>query len=109
MRRRIPVALMVAAGLIGLAGCVAEPMPPPPGASIAIIAPVAPPPPRVEVIPVSPGPLWVWAPGHWYWNGHEHFWVAGRYVQRPHHRAEWEPGHWEERGYGWSWVPGHWR
>src|SRR6185503_3806804 len=28
-----------------------------------------PPPPQVEVVPISPGPDYVWAPGWWSWNG----------------------------------------
>ena len=56
----------------------------------------APPPPRQEVVPSLPAERTereVWQPGYWRWNGHEHAWVAGHYVERPRHGAVWVPGH----------------
>jgi len=43
----------------------------------------SPPPPRYEVIPVAPGPAYVWVGGHWNWRApiHQHVWVPG--VWRP--------------------------
>jgi hypothetical protein len=71
----------------------------------------APPPPREEVIPVLPrerAERDVWQPGYWRWNGHEHVWVAGHYVERPRRGAAWVPGHWDHRPRGWVYVEGHW-
>ena len=67
--RRVLLAVILS-GLLG--GCVvAEPpvvtAPPPP------VAPV-------EVVPVAPGPGYVWVAGHWAWRRHGYIWV---------------PGHWE--------------
>lgn len=39
-----------------------------------------PPPLRYEVVPVAPGPGYVWHHGHWYWNGYRYLWIPGRYV-----------------------------
>ena len=104
-----PGRAVLVACLLVLAGCVVEPASAPPPGSYAVVAPMAPPPPRVEVIPVAPSPVHIWAPGHWHWDGREYVLVPGRYIARPHYEAAWEPGHWEQRGYGWSWIPGHWR
>jgi hypothetical protein len=40
---------------------------------------VAPPPPalKVEVVPVSPGPDYMWTPGWWSWNGYDYIWFGG--------------------------------
>ncbi|CAN5298776.1 hypothetical protein BH10PSE6_BH10PSE6_05390 [soil metagenome] len=76
-----------------------------------IHVPAAPPAPRVEVIPVLPAErveIERWQSGHWRWNGHEHVWVEGHYVARPHPRAEWIAGLWEQRSRGWVYVEGHW-
>jgi len=71
----------------------------------------APPPPRVEVIPVIPAERMErehWQPGHWRWDGHEHVWVEGRYVERPRRGAVWVPARWEQRPRGWVLIEGHW-
>ena len=76
-----------------------------------VYVPMAPPPPRVEVIPTLPPDrveVERWQPGYWRWNGHEHIWVQGHYVDRPRPRAEWMPGRWEQRPRGWVYVEGHW-
>jgi hypothetical protein len=67
-----------------------------------------PPPPLVEVIPVSPGPDYVWAPGCWSWNGGAWIWIGGgwHYPVRPGH--VWIGGHWGGHGRGHVWVSGHW-
>ncbi len=43
-----------------------------------------PPAPRVEVIPVAPGPEHVWVPGHWSWRAAhgEYVWVSGHWTVR---------------------------
>ena len=76
-----------------------------------IYVPTAPPPPRVEVVPVLPPErleVMHWQPGYWRWNGQEHVWVEGHYVERPLARAVWSPGRWEQRPRGWVYIEGHW-
>jgi len=58
-----------------------------------VVATEAPPPPREEVVPVAPGPGYVWVRGHWAWRDR---WV-------------WAPGHWEQRRAGRDFIPGHWQ
>ena len=45
-------------------------------ARVYIDVDIAPPPVRVEVVPVA-RVGYVWAPGYWYWSGHQHVWVGG--------------------------------
>ena len=67
---------------------------------------VAPPPPRVVVVPEA-RVGYVWAPGYWRWNGHEHVWIEGGWL--PERRGEhWVPDRWEERGGRWQFEEGHW-
>ena len=58
--------------------------------------------------PPSPGPRYVWEPGHWHWNGVAWVWRHGHWAIR---QAGWHAfvrGAWVLRGGGWVWVPGHW-
>jgi hypothetical protein len=73
-----------------------------------VVAPAAPPAPQVEVVPVSPGPYYAWAPGYWGWNG-GWVWVGGQYVVRPRPGAVWVGGHWGRHGHGYIWIGGRWR
>ena len=73
-----------------------------------VVAPSAPPAPQVEVIPVAPGPYYVWAPGYWSWNG-GWVWVGGRYMSRPRPGAVWAAGHWGRHGHDYVWIGGGWR
>jgi len=85
--------------------------PPAPGAVQAqatVVAPSAPPAPQVEVVPVSPGPYYVWAPGYWGWNG-GWVWIGGQWIVRPRPGAIWVGGHWGRRGHGYVWIGGRWR
>jgi hypothetical protein len=52
-----------------------------------------PPPLRYEVVP-APRAGYVWAPGHWRWDGHQHVWHGGVWVA---HRAGYRyvPDRWE--------------
>jgi hypothetical protein len=74
-----------------------------------VVVRVRPPEPRVEVVPRSPSPRHVWAPGYWGWHPqHGHVWHGGRWVVgQPGYT--WEPAHWSERGGYWHLVEGHWR
>src|SRR5258707_492976 len=75
-------------------------------ASIAtnvVEAPLTPPPPKVEVVPIVPGPEYVWIPGYWAWNG-GWVWIGGRWVIRPHIGAIWVAPHWARHPRGYVWV-----
>ena len=74
-----------------------------------VITQSEPPPPQVEVIPVSPGPDYLWTPGCWSWNGGAWIWIGGRwhFPVRPGH--VWIGGYWSGHGRGRAWVRGHWR
>lgn len=81
------------------------------------------PPPRVEVVPVAPGPGYNWVPGHWVWR-HGWVWVAGHHIHgvvpampaeivevipaRPGPQFYWVKGHhvWEDGR--WVWHRGVW-
>jgi hypothetical protein len=67
------------------------------------------PPPQPEVIPPTPSPDYVWAPGYWSWNGGTWIWIGGywRYPARP--GRVWVGGYWSGHGWGRVWVSGHWR
>jgi hypothetical protein len=78
-------------------------------AQAQVVVRIGPPPPPRVVIPVSPGPRYVWTDGYYRWNRQDYVWVPGRYVIPPRHRAVWVSGHWAPRRRGYVWVPGHWR
>ena len=78
-------------------------------AQAIIISPGPPPGDRVEILPATPGPGWVWIRGHWTWAAGRWVWVGGHWARVPRERAVWIPGHWARRGGGWVWVEGHWR
>ena len=62
---------------------------------------------RYERVP-PPRRGFVWAPGHWRWDGRAYFWVPGVYIAaRPEYRF-WVHGHWEQRGPNWVWIEPHW-
>ena len=82
-----------------------------------------PPPPRV-VVPVSPGPRYVWVGGYYRYRGNSYVWMPGHYVIPPRPYAVWVPGRWErpprphavwvahtwkKRGDGYVMVEGHWK
>jgi hypothetical protein len=96
--------VLVGAALLALAGCVVEP-------PVVVHEPPPPPATRVEVVPASPGPGYVWVPGHWAWRGPRrgYVWVPGRYAMPAGPGYVWIPGHWAQGPAGWVWVEGHWR
>ena len=99
---RIAFGSVFSAALVSvfLAGAAqAQPYPPP------TYPPV--PPPRVEVVPVAPGPRYMWEPGHWHWIRGQYAWIVGHYVVRG--PGEYIPGHWAVRAGAWVWLPAHWR
>jgi hypothetical protein len=68
-----------------------------------------PPAPRREVVIIEsrPSPGYVWAAGHWSWQG-RWVWIGGHWVRCRVGYHRWIPGHWEVRGRHWAWIPGHW-
>jgi WXXGXW repeat (2 copies) len=70
--------------------------------------PPPPPPAEVEVVPVSPGPDFIWIGGYHRWEGRRYVWIRGHYERRPHPRARWVNPHWEARGRVHVWVGGRW-
>jgi WXXGXW repeat (2 copies) len=67
---------------------------------------IGPPPAIVEVVP-DPRPGYVWAPGYWHWNGHQHAWAKGHWI-RERHGYVWMPDQWEQRGDRWYYRRGYW-
>lgn len=66
-----------------------------------------PPPERGEVIPMSPGPDFIWVRGHWVWR-HEHWeWFNGHWDRVSEPGRVWVSGQWVARGNGWVWIEGH--
>jgi hypothetical protein len=66
-----------------------------------------PPPERIEAIPMSPGPGYIWVRGHWAWH-HEHWdWFNGHWERVMGPGRVWVSGQWVARGNGWVWVEGH--
>lgn len=77
-----------------------------PAVGADIIVNIAPPPPRFEAVP-APRHGYVWAPGHWEWNGRAYHWVGGRWVgARAGYR--WSAPQWVERGGRWYYEPRGW-
>lgn len=68
-----------------------------------------PPPPPVYARPVPPPRRgYVWAPGHWRWNGYRHVWVEGTWLRdrRGYHYSE---PRWAENDGRWRYHPGVWQ
>src|SRR5579864_4214253 len=70
-----------------------------------------PPPPRVvRVVPVSPGPGFVWVQGYWYPVGPRYVWHTGYWTRAPYVGAVWvAPRHDGERFYAGYWDGGRGR
>jgi hypothetical protein len=77
-----------------------------PAMAAEIISDVAPPPPRTENIG-HPRDGYVWAAGHWDWNGRAYQWVSGSWIVE-HGKAHWIADRWEPTGARWRYIPGHW-
>src|ERR1700750_270735 len=61
----------------------------------------------IGVAPPPPRPGFVWAPGYYRWDGHQHVWVDGRFM-RERRGSHWVPEHWDERHGRYHFEPGHW-
>lgn len=79
------------------------------GTAGAEVVRYGPPAPVREVVPVRPGPRYVWTDGYYRWYHHRYAWVPGRYAVPPRAYAAWVPGYWVPRGGGYVWVRGYWR
>jgi hypothetical protein len=90
---------------ICLSGCVAYAGGPGPGYYGVEVA-VAPPPARVVELP-PPRVGYVWAPGYWNWNGHQHVWAEGRWLQE-RRGQHWVPEHWDQHNGRYRLAKGHW-
>ena len=67
----------------------------------------APPAPIYEAVP-APRAGFVWAPGHYAWDGSRYVWQSGHWIQsRPGYA--WQAPHWQQRSDGsWLLVNGGW-
>jgi hypothetical protein len=65
-----------------------------------------PPPVRYEVVP-PPRAGYVWVPGYWNWNGHQHVWAGGHWVRaRPGY--VYAPPRWVRDGDRWRFERDRW-
>jgi hypothetical protein len=71
-----------------------------------IVTDAAPPPDRVEHAP-PPRDGYVWAAGHWEWNGRAYAWMSGTWITE-RRAAHWVADRWEQVGARWHYVAGHW-
>jgi hypothetical protein len=65
-----------------------------------------PPPERIETVPMSPGPGYIWIRGHWGWHHERWEWIDGHWDRSVRPGMEWIPGHWSQRANGWVWIEG---
>ncbi len=98
-----PIRVVLFAALLAAAACV--PLAPEGAVFVRLGPPVYP----VEVVPVAPGPGYVWIRGYWAWGGAAYYWVPGRWEARPRPYAVWVEGRWRREHRGWYWAPGRWR
>ena len=73
------------------------------GATVDVVQ--EPPAPRVEVVTVKSG--FVWVKGRWNWSGNQWVWMSGRW-ERERANQMWTEGRWEKRGTQWHWIEGTW-
>lgn len=100
MKRSLTLAALI------LAGAAAAPLPSLAASNVSLYIGSAPPAPLYERIP-APRHGYVWAPGHWNWNGHRHVWAPGYWVvERPGYAYQ-APAWHQARG-GWYMEPGRW-
>lgn len=108
----------LAAATIAMPALIVPAMVTPAAAEVGVNVVIGTPPPplRYEVVP-APRAGYVWAPGHWRWNGHQHVWNAGvwvpsragyryvpdrweRYVEGGHERWRYHASSWDRDGDG---------
>ncbi|MDN4056109.1 hypothetical protein QPK32_23885 [Massilia sp. YIM B02763] len=87
-------------------GAVAAPLPALAHADVSLFVSTAPPAPLYEVVP-APRRGYVWAPGHWEWNGRRHVWSRGVWVvERPGYA--YSAPVWYRSNGGWAMRPAAW-
>jgi len=76
------------------------------GAQISIGIRIGPPPPPrvIHVVPVSPGPEFVWVTGYWFAEGSRWRWHEGYYTRAPYGGAHWVVPRYE----GGQFYAGYW-
>ncbi|QJE02683.1 BcpO-related WXXGXW repeat protein [Massilia forsythiae] len=93
------------AALIAL-GAATAPLPSLAAGQVNLFIDTAPPAPLVERIP-APRHGYVWAPGHWEWNGRRHTWARGYWIaERPGY--VYSAPSWYARNGGWYMEPARW-
>ena len=70
---------------------------------------IGPPPVVVERQVISPGPGYVWVPGHQVWDGYRYVWVRGSWMVAPRYHRAWVSGRWRHEHRGYYWTDGRWR
>ena len=61
------------------------------------------------VLPMSPGPNYIWHNGDWVWNGNGYIYRRGSWIIAPSNRRHYISGYWQRKRGGWVWRPGYWR
>ncbi|HEY0823142.1 MAG TPA: YXWGXW repeat-containing protein [Ramlibacter sp.] len=124
MNRKTLIAAALAAGsLMGVAsvahavpavvaGTGAAPVYPYPGGTVypyghQVVVQPAPPAPLYEPIPAQRAG-YIWAPGHYVWNGSQYVWQRGHWLEMRQGYA-WQAPHWQQRADGsWYLAGGTW-
>ncbi len=68
-----------------------------------------PPGPKLELVPLSPGPEYAWIPGRWAWREGQWVWQGGYWAKPPGAGLTWVNGYWAKHGKSWTWIEGRWR
>src|SRR5258708_32859663 len=76
-----------------------------PGMAAEILTNNAPPPPRTENMG-HPRDGYVWAAGHWEWNGQAYRWISGSWIVE-RGKARWVGDQWEPMGTQRRYLPRH--
>ena len=93
MRKLVKTAALTALMLLALVSTA--------GAQVSIGIQIGPPPPPrvVRIVPVRPGPDFVWIGGYWYPVARHYRWRDGYWTRAPYAGARWVPPRYESRRY----------
>jgi hypothetical protein len=103
MKRQL---IAAAATVIAISSAAFIPAPAMAQAAVDIMAFNAPPPQRYERVPRARRDF-VWAPGHWNWNGRRYIWIAGHW-ERVRHGHQYRNPEWRQGPNGWHLDRGGW-